>query len=80
MDSIREAIEAHMEAARDAMNLIARSTETQLNQRRRLPSFQVGDQVWLSTANIAIQDQTTTAKLQPLSAHSRSQNLFQTTL
>eukprot|EP00960_Hanusia_phi_P025100 738220-Hanusia_phi.AAC.1 len=42
MDSIREAIEVHMEAARNAMNIIVRSTETQLNQRRRLHSFQVG--------------------------------------
>eukprot|EP00960_Hanusia_phi_P022938 677701-Hanusia_phi.AAC.2 len=68
MDSVREAIEVHMEAPCDAMDLIARSTETQLNQHYRLRSFQVGDQVWLSTADFAVQDQTTTAKLQPSSS------------
>eukprot|EP00960_Hanusia_phi_P008646 246445-Hanusia_phi.AAC.1 len=55
-EDIREAIQVHLEAARDAMDHLARSTEQQLDQSRRPHSFQVDDLVWLSTANIPVSD------------------------
>ena len=55
-DAIREAIQEHMEAARDALDHMARSTEQTLDQHRRPHSFNVGDFVWLSTTNIPITD------------------------
>ena len=55
-DAICEAIQVHMEAARDALDHMARSTEQTLDQHRRPHSFNVGDLVWVSTTNIPITD------------------------
>eukprot|EP00960_Hanusia_phi_P075958 768490-Hanusia_phi.AAC.1 len=55
-EDIRAAIQVHIEAARDALDHMARSTEQQLDQHRRPHRFQVDDLVWLSAANIPVTD------------------------
>lgn len=63
LDSIIEASEVSAQAARDALEHAARATEDRLALARRPCRYQVGDMVWLSTANLNLPD--ASAKLNP---------------